>query len=240
MKTDVKTPKIRNKVAEGHANCTQCPIRSQSLFAGLPDNALEHIRNAIDNVSYPAHATLLKAGAKDNALYSIRQGKIKLVRQLPNGTLRTVRLLRPGDTLGLEALQNLPSRHSAIALTEVKICRIPMTVILTLKQQHPQLEQQLIMRLQQQLDTADRFITEFSTGSAEARVARLLLFLESTSTGVYCELLGREEMASILGITTETASRIMADFRRRGLVSGVINTTFSCNQAQLQQIALDM
>jgi cAMP-binding proteins - catabolite gene activator and regulatory subunit of cAMP-dependent protein kinases len=140
MKTDVNTPKTRNKVAEGHANCTQCPIRSQTLFADLPDNALDHIRNAIDNVSYPAHATLLKAGAKDNALYSIRQGKIKLVRQLPNGTLRTVRLLRQGDTLGLEAMQNLPSRHSAIALTEVKICRIPMTVILTLKQQHPQLD----------------------------------------------------------------------------------------------------
>ncbi|OIQ81648.1 bacterial regulatory protein, crp family [mine drainage metagenome] len=96
------------------------------------------------------------------------------------------------------------------------------------------------MHMQQQLDTADQFITEFSTGSAEARVARLLLFLESTSTGVYCELLGREEMASILGITTETASRIMADFRRRGLVSGVINSSFSCHHAQLQQIALDM
>ena len=240
MKTDVNRPKVLNKVVEGRANCAQCPIRSRTLFACLPDSALDQIRIAIDNVSYPAHATLFKAGTKDNAVFSIRQGKIKLVRQLANGTLRTVRLLRQGDTLGLEALQNLPYRHSAIAVTEARICRIPMAVIHTLKQQHPELEQQLIMHMQQQLDTADQFITEFSTGSAEARVARLLLFLESTSTGVYCELLGREEMASILGITTETASRIMADFRRRGLVSGVINSSFSCHHAQLQQIALDM
>ncbi|ARU30412.1 hypothetical protein CAP31_01105 [Sulfuriferula sp. AH1] len=240
MKTDVNRPKVPNEVVEGRANCAQCPIRSQTLFADLPDSALDQIRIAIDNVSYPAHTTLFKAGARDGALFSIRQGKIKLVRQLPNGTLRTVRLLRQGDTLGLEAMQNLPYRHSAIAVTEVRICRIPMAVIHTLKQQHPELERQLIMRMQQQLDTADQFITDFSTGTAEARVARLLLFLESTSTGVYCELLGREEMASILGITTETASRIMADFRRRGLVSGVINVSLSCDQTQLQQIALDM
>lgn len=240
MKTVLGKSKTGDSIRVGHADCAHCAIRSHALFAGIPDSALDKIQHPIDNISYAPHATVYQAGTRNNAIFSIRQGKVKLVQHLPNGTLRTVRLLRKGDTLGLEAMLELPYRHSAIVVKTANICRIPNDVIHTLKQEHPQLGQQLLLRMQHQLDAADQFITEFSTGSAEARVARLLLFLDRTSISDYCELLGREEMASMLGITTETASRLMADFRRRGIISGVINIDFACDHAQLQLIAQDM
>jgi DNA-binding transcriptional regulator YhcF (GntR family) len=48
-------------------------------------------------------------------------------------------------------------------------------------------------------------------------MARLLITLGCT--GDHPETMpSREDMGALLGITTETASRIMAEFKRRGLV----------------------
>lgn len=240
MTTELKTNKNISKVNEGRADCTHCSTHGQSLFAGIPVDELDHTHIPINSFSFAPHTVMHQAGEKDAALFTIRQGKVKLVQHLANGTTRTVRLLQPGDTLGLEAALKLPHRHSAIAITQVNACRVPIETMHTLIEKYPDLHQQLLGRLQQHLDAADRFITEFSTGSAEARVARLLLFLDRSNQGAYCDLLGREEMASILGITTETASRIMANLKRRKIISGIVNKSFSCDLAQLQLIALDM
>lgn len=47
-------------------------------------------------------------------------------------------------------------------------------------------------------------------------MARLLQRLASGREDGACELFGREDMGSMLGITTETASRIVAEFKRSG------------------------
>jgi CRP-like cAMP-binding protein len=49
-------------------------------------------------------------------------------------------------------------------------------------------------------------------------MARLLITLGCDSTLSETLLPSREDMGALLGITTETASRIMAEFRRRGLI----------------------
>jgi CRP-like cAMP-binding protein len=72
--------------------------------------------------------------------------------------------------------------------------------------------------MQREIEQADLFLTELSTGSAEARVARLLLYLSEREDERACTLPMREEIGALLGVTMETASRIVADLRRRGLV----------------------
>jgi CRP-like cAMP-binding protein len=44
-------------------------------------------------------------------------------------------------------------------------------------------------------------------------------------------------MAAMLGITIETASRIMTDFKRRGLVKEISGTHCQCDFDQLRRIA---
>jgi DNA-binding MarR family transcriptional regulator len=50
-------------------------------------------------------------------------------------------------------------------------------------------------------------------------------------------LLTREDMGAVLGITTETASRTIAEFRRKGLIELLEEHRFRCDTAALTRIA---
>ena len=240
MKASIRKPKCTDKVWEGRADCVHCTIKSQVLFSQIPDDELKNMLVNIDNVTYPPGSILYQSGEKGESLFTIRQGLVKLVRYLSNGTQRTVRLLRQGDIAGMETLLGQGYHHTAVVMQESRLCKIPLEVIHVLKQNHPELAQQIMLRFQKHLDEADRFITEFSTGSAEARVARLLLFLDGPTNGVCCDMVSREEMGAILGITTETASRIMADFKRRRVIHDIQQNACNCNPDALHQIAQDL
>jgi CRP-like cAMP-binding protein len=67
-------------------------------------------------------------------------------------------------------------------------------------------------------------------------MARLLIMLGCS--GNQPETMpSREDMGALLGITTETASRIMAEFKRRGLVHTDRGSEVVCDHAGLSQLA---
>jgi CRP-like cAMP-binding protein len=78
-------------------------------------------------------------------------------------------------------------------------------------------------------------LRDLSTGSARQRVARLFLLL--AGDGCPCQLFGREDMGALLGVTTETASRSVAEFKRQGLVREVGANLFDCDQNALKTLA---
>lgn len=237
-KTQQKKARCTDVTWAGRADCFNCAIRSRVLFADVSNEELEHILVTIDDLAYAPHAVLYQAEEKGDSLFTIRRGLVKLVQYLPNGAQRIVRLLKAGDVAGLELAVGETYKHAAIALHETHVCRIPKSAIEHLGVDHPHLCHQFMVRWQQNLDEADRTITEFSTGPADARVARLLLRLSLPSEDGHCMLMGREDMGSILGITTETASRVMADFRRRGILMESSNShSCHCNKKLLRQIA---
>ena len=121
-------------------------------------------------------------------------------------------------------------------MQKADICRIPVAVIHKLKAKNAQLYDQLIQRWQSSLEEAESFITELNTGPAESRLARLLLKLDMHSERHHLPKLLREDIASIIGVTTETASRLMADFRRRELVADGENRSMRCDTTALKRL----
>lgn len=237
MRTVSQKPKCTDKLWEGRVDCAKCTIRNHVLFAGIPEADLDHLVSPIKNIDHATDTVIYNIGDKHEAIYTIRQGIIKLIQHLPNGSVRTVRLLGQNDIVGLESLLAQPYHHTAIALQEVQLCKIPIAVIVVLEKNHPELLRQLMLRWQRNLDLADQFITEFSTGSAESRIARFLLSLGNPGNGYCFNHISREDMASILAITTETASRIMADFKRRNIVSCELGSPCNCKPDKLRLIA---
>jgi len=202
----------------GRAKCTVCDVRNFVLFSGLSMGELDTILQPIDNLHVLQNAVLYEQGAAAPYVYTLRHGLIKLKVDLPNGGQRIVRLLRPGDVAGMETLVGERYHHTAIALHDADVCRIPREVVLQLDKTNPSVHQALQQRWQRSVDQADHFIVALSTGPAEARMARLLITLGCDGTLSETLLPSREDMGALLGITTETASRIMAEFRRRGLI----------------------
>ena len=211
-------PNCTNPEWLGRAKCATCEVRNFVLFSGLSSNELDMILQPIDNLHAPQHAVLYEQAAAAPYIYTLRSGALKLKVDLPNGSQRIVRLLRPGDVAGLEALVDGRYHHSAITLQDADICRIPREVVVQLDQINPRVHQALLQRWQRSVDQADLFITALSTGSAEARMARLLTMLVCGDGHSELVIPSREDMGALLGITTETASRTIAEFKRRGLI----------------------
>lgn len=229
-------PNCTNPQWVGRAKCAVCEVRNFVLFSGLSAHELDAILQPVDNLHVPQHAVLYEEGTAAPSVYTLRSGLIKLKVDLPNGGQRIVRLLRPGDVAGMETLVGERYHHTAIALQDTDVCHIPREVVMQLDQTNPGVHQALLQRWQKTVDQADHFIVALSTGPAEARMARLLITLGSN--GDHPEaMLSREDMGALLGITTETASRIMAEFKRRGLVSADKGSDVVCDHFGLTQLA---
>lgn len=220
----------------GRAKCAVCEVRNVVLFSGLAAHELDAILQPIDNLHVPQHAVLYEHGKLAPFVYTLRSGIIKLSVSLPNGGQRIVRLLRAGDVAGMEALVDQRYHHTAVAMRDADVCRIPREVVLTLDQTNPAVHQSLMQRWQCTVDQADHTIVALSTGTAEARMARLLISLGCSGDQPE-SMPSREEMGELLGITTETASRVMAEFRRRGLIHTHRGNEVVCDHAGLVELA---
>jgi len=220
----------------GTADCRNCVIRQSVLFAGLGEEDFERFHRPLDQALYPAGATIYSSGDPAYSLFTIRTGFVKLTQFLPDGTQRIVRLLRKTDLIGLEALIAAEYPHTATALQDTEICRLPVDLVNHLSQSNHQLYQELMSRWHKALSSADRWITEFSTGSARDRVVRLLLWMSEHNDGESCELFSREDLGAVLGLTTETASRTMAELKRRGYISEPRINRFLCDIPNLRRL----
>jgi len=201
---------------KGAERCKNCAIRHLVLFADIEQDQFDNLHLPIHDIEYEPGHRLYYQGEKLAYVYTIRSGLIKLVQRLPNGDRRIVRLLGQGDLAGLESLEGQPIDHDAITMDHVKVCRIPINVIDMLRKDTPALHDAVLKRWQKALHNANTWITRLSTGNSKERVARLLLLLDETSEDDSFFLPSRDDMGAMLGITTESASKATAEFRRKG------------------------
>lgn len=223
----------------GVADCLHCSLRQSVLFSGLDEADFENIHKPINQFTLKPGESLYHAGDHGTRLFTIRSGLVKLVQFLPDGSQRIVRLMRSTDIVGLEATLDQPYEHDAIVMQPTEVCCLPVNLVSTLTASNLRLHQELIKRWQLALKEADAWITELSTGSAKQRVARLLLRLARDEASGECELFGREDMGAMLGLTTETASRTVAGFKRQGLLVESRPNLYILDIPELRHIADD-
>ena len=213
----MKTAEIESAWS-GAPECRNCGIRHLVLFADLEHEDFQLIHEPISKKRFEHGEFLYRAGDSISSVFTVREGEIKLVQLSPGGGQRIVRILHRGDLAGIERIVGQQANHDAVALSPVEVCEIPMAIVDRLSRETPRLHAQLMKRWGEALNIADSWLTDLSTGPAKSRVARLLIWLNENSLSEDFYLPSREDIGAMLGITTETASRMTAEFRREGLL----------------------
>jgi CRP-like cAMP-binding protein len=218
----------------------------RDIAAAVGEDAPVPLRTLLNHarrVTYGPHDVIYHQGSPVSSVTFITSGLLKLIVHLPNGRARIVRLHRPGSVLGLGGLRERNHEHTAIAVSPVTALRLPMSAIKHLRAVDPETYLTLAERWHDYLHDADIWITQFSTGPIRGRVARLLSYLADInreSAGDRLHLLTCEEMGSVLGVTSESTSRILAEFKRKQiLASGNYgeDETYDADLGRLLQIA---
>lgn len=202
----------------GTADCRHCGIRDMVLFADLREEDFALIHAPIDDLEYATGQPLVRMGETATSLYTLRVGVIKLVRNTVDGRQRIVRVLRAGDVVGLEALMGPTYDSDAIALTPIKVCRLPLQVIQRLNRETPRLHQRLLEKWHHSLKEADDWLADLNFGNARQRVAGLVLKMRSEHDASVTHLFSREDMGAMLDLKLETVSRTLSAFEREGLI----------------------
>jgi CRP-like cAMP-binding protein len=201
---------------ESGPDCTHCDLRQQALFSALHESRLEHLQSAIGSAVIPVGVAVYRESEPATAVYTVGRGLIKLLKQGPSGE-RIVRLLGSGAAVGLEAYFDGRYRHTAVAMRPTELCRIPLEVLGELQRHDAGLAHSVLDQWQQQLESADRWLSELSQGVAAERIERLVAILAEMEEGGASSLVQlptTSEVASMLGITRESVSRALNGLRR--------------------------
>jgi CRP-like cAMP-binding protein len=217
LRTDPRSP--WNPQAQA---CLACGVRSRALFGVLDEAGLAEIHHHIADIHLEPGQHLFSANERGHAAYTLREGVLRLERSSERGDRRILRLSGRTQLVGMEAMLGQTYAADAIACTPVRACRLPRVLVDELAARQPELLRDLMKRWQNALDEADEWLTELCTGSARWRMLRLLLKLtEYGEPDGRLWLPTRSEMGAMLGLTVETTSRMVAAFKREGVLQTV-------------------
>lgn len=224
--------KLPNSFVTEH-KCRECKLKSHEFFCNFPEGSLGAFESLKVTNSYPKGTTLFVEGQPANGIYMLCQGRIKLSTYSRDGKALILQIAEPGEVLGLSStVSDIPHEATAEVLESCQVNFIRKTDFLRFLQQHPEASLKAVMQLSRNYHKAYTQICSLGLSTSVAdKLAKL--FLE------WCESHGRpsangngsgthpirikmgfthEEIAEMIGTSRETVTRLLKDFRERGLI----------------------
>ena len=214
---------------KGH--CLSCPVRYRSIFSDLPEDSLEETIKDFHTsviVFESGESIFRQSDNSKESAYTLRKGLIKITKSLPDGRIQIVRVLVAGDLFGFDGLANEDYNHTATALTDCEVCRLPLADLSELRENHSEVDSSIMSRMIKNLRQTEDMLLELGAKKASEKLASFILNLSqsdvkyelSTDHNVqWVKLpLSRSEIGSLLGLTIETVSRFFSDWKRKGFI----------------------
>ncbi len=205
-------------------DCTLCSVRPEIFSDNLKPEALAVLSMKKSCRKFKKGQIIFHEGQRAGGLYCISHGKVKLFKTSYEGKEQIVRLSKAGDILGYRAvIGDQPYSASAAALEETHICMIPRDELLRHITQNPEMAMSLIKFLGNELSVAEKRMMNLAQKSVRERLAETLIILKETygtedDQQTLSVALSREDLANITGTATETVIRLIADFKKEGLI----------------------
>ena len=205
----------------GKGQCSTCHIRHLSIFANLSTSQLGEICDFAPTVTtYKSKEVIYYQGDAPNNAFTLRKGMVKLFKSLPDGRVQIVRILKKGDLFGFDGFANQNYNQSAIALTNVELCHLPLAGLQELRQTRPEIDKAMMDRWIRHLHDAENMMLDLGTKKASERLASFLVnWGESEDGSDWKKMeLSRKEIGDLLGLTIETVSRFLSQWKKIGIM----------------------
>lgn len=174
-------------------------------------------------ISFKKGDILIEEGATPKGIYYIDKGTAKMYKLGFNGKEQILRFIKTGDILGYRSiLSKQPYGASATAMEDTEACFIPEKFFIKVLEHHPKLAFDILRRISEDLGESAQTITFLAQKTVRERLAEVLLLLEKKlgvdKDGFIKISLTREEMANLIGTATESAIRLISEFKTDHLI----------------------
>ena len=194
------------------------------LFHGISETDAQRVARLCAERKYPKDATIFSKGDPANALFIVKEGKVRILSLSDKGAETIVHILKEGEIFGELLLSEEQRAFTAVAGTDALVTVLSKGNLVELLAVLPAIAKNFIRLLSRRLANVEREFGEFGHTWSYNRLAKVLLRLceehgKETPTGTVIPLrLTHEDLANLIGTTRETVTTQMIRFRRRGLV----------------------
>jgi CRP/FNR family transcriptional regulator len=207
-------------------NCLACPVREESLFCNLGPGPLAALNAIRRTTLYPKGALLFVESQPCRGVFVLCSGKAKLAASSKTGRSVIVRVAGAGEVLGLgAALADRPYELSAETLEPAEANFMPREEFMRFLREHGEVSLRVAQHLGMELHRAYNQLSRIALGpTAQAKLASMLLDLSQSEAArgegkpEFRLRLSHEEIGALIGSSRETVTRLLGEFRRRGLV----------------------
>ncbi|GAI20922.1 unnamed protein product, partial [marine sediment metagenome] len=175
-------------------------------------------------------------GDNPDWFYMVAEGKVKVLKHSSLGKEFTIAFFGLGEMFGEVAVfENKPYPASAQAVTKTKVVGIKRKDFLSFLAHRPEVVLRIISVLGGRLRDAQSRLRDLAGERVEQRLASVLLML-SAKLGLTLPFT-RQEIADMVGTTTETAIRVMSHLKDRGIIRSVRGKVVILDEEKLRLLS---
>ena len=189
-------------------------IRNAKFFAGLSEAACKRLAALSRRRSVAKRDLLFMEGSEGTAVYLLTSGNIQLVKTNMDGKETVIKTVKQGE-LFAEVILFEKSKFpvTAIAVTEAEVIELPRAGFLKLLNEEEFRNDFMAMLMHKQRYLAER-IQQLTSMDVEARFVEFLRDHYSEKEKITPDL-SKKDIASAIGATPETFSRLLQKLETR-------------------------
>lgn len=172
--------------------------------------------------NYKKRDFVFMEGVQPLFLYFISSGEVKTYKSNSNGKELITGLHGPGEFIGfVPLLENKPNNETAVVLKDADIYIIPQQEFLTMIYTNKEIARKFISMLSNNLYETENLLIEIAYQSVRQRVANALIKLNGIdvlSKSLTSISVTRKNISSMVGTTTESLNRTIAEFKDEGII----------------------
>jgi CRP/FNR family cyclic AMP-dependent transcriptional regulator len=227
-------------------SCLTCKARESSLFCKLSGSALEKLDELKSVAIYPRGAVLFVEGQLCRGVFCLCQGHAKLLTSSREGKTIIMRIVQPGEFLGLSAaVSGRPYLATAEVIEPSQVNFFRTEDFLSFLREYDEAAYGAAVALS--YDYREAFETIRTLGvshSAPEKLARLILDWSSAGgrdpknqkPNSIRVPFTHEEIAELIGASRETVTRLLNDFKRKEMISFNGSTLIILNRDALEAL----
>jgi CRP/FNR family cyclic AMP-dependent transcriptional regulator len=200
---------------------TQEFLATVPLFKGLDPAELLRFGELLREKSYPKGSVILFEDDPGDALFIVRDGRVKVVLVSEDGREVILGLLGVGEHFGeLSLIDDQPRSAHVIAMEESSLLVLRRDDFRRRVEQSPSVAWSLLTELSRRLRRADGKIGSLVLLDVPGRIARMLLDAADEGGSELIEKpLTHQTIAHLIGASRETVSRAMREFQDSGWIT---------------------
>lgn len=198
-------------------------FNDESFKEMLSEKDFAHYNSVKQDLKFRKGETIFDDGGTPNGVYFLSKGTAKLSKQGVYGKEHILRFIKEGDLIGYRSLLcGEQFQAKAEAMTDVEATFLPSDIFLHLLEVGPKLSFVMLQKIAFELGESSNTVTVLAQKTVRERLAEILLLLEQklgTDPEGFIKInLTREEIANLVGTATESAIRLISEFKQDGLI----------------------